>query len=394
MSCRSFLTTMPTVIPLLTSVLLSLASGAEEAKLRPPAQTDVFVARADGVHTYRIPAMLVSPKGSLLVFCEARKQRISDASPTDMVLKRSTDGGKSWSAMQVLVRGSGEEAIMNPCPVVDRTDNSILLFCINAHKDGRGHHRHLLLTSNDDGLTWSEPVDMAERITPYDDTFVSGPGVGIQTNNGRLVIPGYTGVFDSKTRTGCYSRVIYSDDHGRSWKMGNPISIYTTECQVVELADGKLMLNMRDNTGQSCRAVATSDNGGQTWSEPHWDRALNECPCQASFIRYTAADSDDRSRLLFSNPDVSGERYGVVKRTRMSIKLSHDEGKTWLFEKLIHAGPSSYSSLVRLPDGDIGLVYEGGQQQRREWIRFARIPLEWLTDGEDRCDPSFSQRRR
>jgi len=256
-------------------VLLSLASGAEEAKPRPPVQTDVFVARAGGVHTYRIPAMMVSPNGSLLVFCEARKQRISDASPTDMVLKRSTEGGKSWSAMQVLVRGSGEEAIMNPCPVVDRTSKSILLFCVNAHKDGRGHHRHLLLTS---------------------------------------------------------------------------------------------------------------DDNGQTWSETHWDRALNECPCQASFIRYTDADRDDRSRLLFANPDVSGERYGVVKRTRMSVKLSHDEGKTWPFEKLIHAGPSSYSSLVRLPDGDIGLVYEGGQQHRREWIRFARISLEWLTDGNDRFD--------
>lgn len=388
MSCRIFLTITLTASPLLLSMLVSVTSGSEQTKLRPPVQTDVFVARADGVHTYRIPAMIMSPNGSLLVFCEARKQRISDASPTDMVLKRSTDGGRSWSAMQVLVRGNGNEAIMNPCPVVDRADNSILLFCVNAHKDGHGHHRHLLLTSDDDGQTWSEPVDMADRITPYDNTFVSGPGVGIQTDSGRLVIPGYTGVFDSKTRTGCYSRVIYSDDHGQTWKMGEALSAFTSECQVVELANGKLMLNMRENTGKSCRAVATSDDGGKTWSDPQWDRALNECPCQASFIRYTDADRDDRSRLLFANPDVSGERYGVVKRTRMTVKLSHDEGKTWPFAKLIHAGPSSYSSLVRLPNGDIGLVYEGGQQHRREWIRFARISLEWLTDGNDRFDPS------
>ncbi|NQT17196.1 MAG: exo-alpha-sialidase [Planctomycetes bacterium] len=152
----------------------------------------------------------------------------------------------------------------------------------------------------------------------------------------------------------------------------------------MELVDGKLMVNMRDNTGKSCRAVATSSDGGQTWSEPSWDRALNECPCQASLIRYDDARAHGRSRLLFANPDVSGERYGVVHRTRMTVRLSYDGGKTWPVEKLIHAGPSSYSSLVRLPDGDVGLVYEGGQQHRREWIRFARISLAWLTDGQDR----------
>lgn len=204
----------------------------QAADVSPPVQTDVFVSGADGVHTYRIPGMIVSPKGTLLAFCEARKLRVS-------------------------------------------------------------------------------------------------------------------------------------------------------ECQVAELADGRLMLNMRENTGQSCRAVATSDDGGQTWSEPHWDRALNECPCQASFIRYSEAAADERSRLLFANPDVAGERYGVVKRTKMTVRLSYDEGKTWPVKKMVHAGPSSYSSLVRLPDGDLGLAYEGGQQHRREWIRFARFSLAWLTDGSD-----------
>ncbi len=365
------------------SISCTLAFGVQAADASPPVQTDVFVGGADGVHTYRIPAMIISPEGTLLVFCEARKLRISDASPTGMVLKRSTDGGKTWSATQVLVQGQGTEAIMNPCPVVDRTTGTIVLFCINAHKTAHGHHRHLLLTSTDDGETWSQPADIAERITPYDDSFVSGPGVGIQMRSGRLLVPGYTGTFDNKTRTGLYSRVLFSDDHGQHWTMGEALSAFTSECQAVELADGRLMLNMRENTGQSCRAVATSDDGGQTWSEPHWDRTLNECPCQASFIRYSEAAVGKRSRLLFANPDVAGERYGVVKRTKMTVRLSYDEGKTWPVKKLIHAGPSSYSSLVRLPNGDIGLVYEGGQQHRREWIRFARISLGWLTDGAD-----------
>jgi len=357
--------------------------GIEPDQPRPPVETDVFVSGADGVHTYRIPAMIVSPGGALLVFCEARKESIRDASPTDMVLKRSTDGGRTWSPAQVLIQGEGTEAMMNPCPVVDAATGTIVLVSINAHKIEKGHHRHLMMTSTDDGKTWSQPVDLGRRITPYDDTFVSGPGVGIQTTGGRLVVPGYVGKFDEKTRTGCYSCALYSDDHGRSWTLGQKVSACTNECQVVERADGTLMLNMRENTGKSCRAVATSRDGGQTWSQPYWDRALNECPCQASFIRYRGAPHG-RSMLLFANPDVSGERYGVVKRTRMAVKFSYDEGKTWPVEKLIHPGPSSYSSLARLPDGDVGLVYEGGHEHRREWIRFARLSLAWLTDGRDR----------
>ena len=136
-------------LALILCPLISVAGG----KPQPPVQTDVYVAGADNVHTYRIPAMVVSPKGALLVFCEARKERISDASPTDMVLKRSTDGGKTWLPMQVLIPGQGKEAIMNPCPLIDRTNGSIVLFCVSAHEIQHGRHRHLITASKDDGKT-------------------------------------------------------------------------------------------------------------------------------------------------------------------------------------------------------------------------------------------------
>lgn len=100
-------------------------------------------------------------------------------------------------------------------------------------------------------------------------------------------------------------------------------------------------------------------------------------------MRYGFAEQDGRDRLLFANPDNSGERFGILERTRMTVRLSYDEGKTWPVKKLIHAGPSSYSTMVRLPDGDIGLLFEGGEKQRREWIRFVRFSLSWLTDGAD-----------
>lgn len=357
---------------------------AAETKADAPEQINVFVSGTDGVNTYRIPGMLVAPDGALLVFCEARKQSITDASPTDMVLRRSVDGGRTWLPMQVLLHGEGNEAFMNPCPVVDRSNGAVILFCINANKVKENHHRHVLLTSNDSGKTWAGPVDAGPRITNYDETFVSGPGVGIQMKNGRLVIPGYAGEWDDDTQSGYYSRVLYSDDHGKSWRLGSRVAEFSDESQAVELKDGKLMLNMRGDMGKSCRGVAMSKNGGHTWSDFYWDRALNECPCQASFIRYSLAEHDGKDRLLFANPDNTGEKYGVAERTKITVRLSYDEGKTSPIKKLIHPGPSSYSSLVRLPDGDIGLVYEGGEQHRREWIRFARFSLSWLTDGADK----------
>ncbi len=346
-------------------------------------QTDLFISGTGGYHTYRIPAILLSPKGHVLAFCEARKESHRGGTPTDLVLRRSTDGGKSWLPMQVLIHLPNGDAIMYPVPVVDPATRAIVLVCTRVAGHTATHYGHLLITSTDDGETWSEPVDLAPRIAAYDDTFMPGSGIGIATRSGRLVIPGCTGVYDLKTETGCYSRVLYSDDHGKSWRLGAPVGEFTDESQVVELADGRLMLNMRQNVRKKCRAVALSGDGGESWSKVYWDPALNECPCQASFIRYTLAGPDDRNRLLFANPDIAGERFASVERARMTLKLSYDEGRTWPVKKLIHAGPSAYSSLVRLPDGRIGLLFEGGEKHRREWIRFVRLTLDRLTDGDD-----------
>ncbi|MFN0167654.1 MAG: exo-alpha-sialidase [Bryobacteraceae bacterium] len=363
--------------------LLGLTSIAAEPQPSEPVKTDVFVASQGGVHTYRIPAIIAAPSGALLVFCEARKVSIQDASPTDMVVRRSVDGGKTWLAIQTLIRGEGTDAIMNPCAVVDRTSGAVLLLTCNTNRGKRGEHRsHLLVSSRDHGKTWSAPVDLGKRIANYDDTFVPGPGIGIQTASGRLVIPGYTGESVDEDEKGTRSRVVYSDDHGQTWRMGKPVSVDTNESQVIELADGRLMLNMRQGTGQSCRAIALSKDGGETWDPVYWDRTLNESPCQASIVRYSLAGRNSKSRILFANPDNVGARYGV-DRTKMTVRVSYDEARTWPVKKLIHAGPSSYSGLVRLSNGDVGLIFEGGEKHRREWIRFVRLPLKWLTDGKD-----------
>ncbi len=379
---------MKHTLTLITALLLAplAALHAETVSPSEPAKTNVFVAGQDGVSTYRIPAMIISPSGALLVFCEARKKVITDASPTDMVLKRSLDGGRTWLPLQVLVRGEGPDALMNPVALTDRTTGTVFLLCRKTNLRTHGaHHRHLLLSSRDNGQTWSAPADIGGKIGAYDETFVPGPGCGIQTKSGRLVIPGYTcpEKLDAKNETGFRSRVIYSDDGGKNWRMGKPVDNHTNESQVVELADGRLMLNMRQGTGQSCRAVAISKDGGESWGSITWDRVLNECPCQASILRHSSVDKDGRSLILFANPDNAGALFGAVERTKMTVRISYDEAQTWPVKKLIHVGPSSYSGLVRFPNGDAGVIFEGGEKHRREWIRFMRLPLAWLGDGKE-----------
>lgn len=343
-------------------------------------QTDVFVAGSDGVHTYRIPALVVAPGGSLLAFCEARKVAMRDASPTDLVLKRSADSGRTWGAMQIVVPGLGDEAIMNPCPVVD--GDSVLLFCMNAHKTEAGRHRHLLVRSADDGATWSAPEDITEAVG--NDTFISGPGVGIRMRSGRLVIPGYTNVYaPDRTRIASFSGVVFSDDRGRSWRVGQPVDYpMSNESQVVELDDGVLMLNWRvQKKGEGhpgFRGKVISLDGGESWSAPTLDRGLPEWPCQAGLARVRPDGGSGRSRLIFSNPEPNPGKG----RSRMTVRASEDDGRTWPIVRLICEGPAAYSTPAVLPDGRFGLLYECGEQIPYERIRFTCFSWDWLRQAK------------
>lgn len=343
-------------------------------------QVDVFVGGTDNVNTYRIPSLIVAPGGTLLAFSEARKQRRNDASPTDMVLKRSTDGGRTWGPKQIVIAGQGDEAIMNPCPVV--VGKSVLLFCMNAHKTDRGHHRHLLVRSDDEGATWSEPRDVTDAVG--DDTFIPGPGVSIRMRTGRIVVPGYSAEFaEDGTRIASYSRVAFSDDEGQSWRLGEHVGYaMSNESQVVELGDGSLMFNWRIQKYEpdcpGCRGVSISTDGGATWGEPAMAEALNDVHCQSGFVRWVAPDG--HAILLFSNPDA---KIGpdCKQRTRMTVRLSTDEGCTWPAARLVHAGMSAYSCPAVLPDGTIALIYEYGEEALYERLRVALFTRDWLEAG-------------
>jgi sialidase-1 len=333
----------------------------------PPAHTDLFVAGEGGYHTYRIPALIATAKGTLLAFCEGRRNSRSDSGDIDLLVRRSTDGGRTWSPQSV-VADFGEDTIGNPAPVVDRTTGVIwLLLTFNKGSDhlkqivaGAAAPRTVWITrSGDDGVTWAPPVEISASVRRPDWTwYATGPGNGIQLKSGRMIVPCDHDVAGTMTR---HSHVIYSDDHGATWKIGGIAADKTNESAIAEISGGRLQLNMRSLHGKNRRAVAESGDGGLTWSDVRLDDALVEPVCQASLIRAG-------KRLLFSNP-------ASVKRERMTLKMSRDDGRTWNAGLVLHEGPAAYSSLVMIGSKTAGLLYERGQQSPYERISFVRLPV-------------------
>ncbi len=328
-------------------------------------QTDIFVGGEEGYAIYRIPALLLTPNGVLLAICEARKNGPSDAGDIDLILKRSLDNGKTWSA-PIIIRDDGVNTIGNPVPVADSATGAVIL--VFTKNNDTVHAAR----SEDDGLTWSAPEDITADVKlPGWEWYAAGPGHGIQLRSGRLLIP-----CDHTEKNVIFSHVIYSDDHGKTWNLGGSSGKYTDEATAVELADGSVYLNSRSNHMKGMRAFAVSKDGGETFSDIRFEKAHIEPVCQASVARFSLASDGGRDMLLFSNP---ADRT----RVKMTVKLSYDEARTWPVAKLVNPGKSGYSDLATLPDKTIGLLYERGEVQYWEKITFARFTLEWLTDGKD-----------
>ena len=341
-------------------------------------QQDVFISGRAGYHTYRIPAIVTSTNGTLLAFCEGRKEGSGDSGDIDIVFRRSLDSGASWTQAKTII-DFGPDTIGNPAPVVDRETRVIWLLLTRnpggtGEKEiiqtGAGGTRTVWVThSEDDGANWAEPTEITRDVKPNDWTwYATGPVNGIQTRSGRLVIPCNHEV---KGHAGFYSHIIYSDDHGKTWKLGGSTAELTDESTVAELWDGTLLLNMRSNAGRQRRAVSVSKDGGLHWSAPYFDRTLIEPVCQGSLIRHGGETEGGKAFLLFSNP--ASER-----RVRMTIRASGDEGRSWCCSRLVHEGPSAYSCLTVLNDGTVGLLYERGDVDPYEKITFARIRLDWI----------------
>jgi sialidase-1 len=341
-------------------------------------EVEVFRAGIGGYHTYRIPALLTTPKGTLLAFCEGRKNSASDSGDIDLLLRRSFDGGKTWSAVQKLA-DMGTDTIGNPAPVFERKTGTIFLLLTRnpsstterqiTREALRNARTVWIMRSRDDGATWADPVEITQQTKRPDWTwYATGPGNGIQLRSGRLVIPCD---HNEAPNDGRYSHIIYSDDRGETWQIGAVAAEMTNESAVAELKDGSLLLNMRSYHGKNRRAVQRSMDGGSTLGPLALDDALIEPVCQASLISAMPAGRKNDNRLLFSNP-------AATSRRNMTVRLSRDGGRTWPVSRVIFAGPSAYSSLAVLRDRTIGLLYERGEKGPYERIMFARFDPAWL----------------
>jgi sialidase-1 len=390
------------------NVLLLEGAGLAKDSITDSAvsKIDLFWQGKGDVHTYRIPGIVVTAKGTVLAYCEARKLSAADRGEIEIHLRRSTDGGKSWSEPVQIAHigerlprnpympdvkldkdlgGPEEQTVNNPMAIADRDGTVHFVYCVE--------YRHAFyMRSDDDGLTWSEPVDITAVIKDFRpavnwQSFATGPGHGIQLLNGRLIVPIWLADYRKDATVRRAASVIFSDDGGQSWQAGELAISGGTESAVAERPDGSVLISTRNSSQR--RALSVSPDGVSNWSETRFADELLEAGCMAGLVRHPGDALEAEPLLLFSNPHTTQRpnRY----RRNVSIKLSRDGGETWPVHRVLEPGPSAYSDLAVLPDGTVLCFYESGDpdvvRRGRDWayarLRLARFSLDWLRVGDE-----------
>lgn len=348
--------------------------------------------KQDACECYRIPGLATTKKGTLIAVYDNRYNNCKDLQEdVDVGMSRSTDGGQTWEPMKVIMDmkewgglSNQLNGIGDPAVLVDEVTGTIWVAALWLH----GHDKDkmawwvsksgmtpqetgqfILVKSEDDGKTWSEPINITLSIKdPKWNLFFNGPGAGITLKDGTLVFAAQ--YKDEKAVP--HSTLIYSQDRGKSWKVGVGAKSDTTEAQVVELSDGSIMLNMRDDRNRQNkdnlygRSVATTKDFGKTWTEhPTSRKALIEPNCMASIIGYN--HSDGKRYYFFSNPADANRRVNIT------IKASNDEAQTW--DKMpqinLYADENfGYSCMSIVENKYIGILYEGAGD-----LYFQKIPI-------------------
>ena len=332
----------------------------------PLTHVDVFRAGVDGYHTYRIPALVAAPDGSLLAFAEARKQNSGDPGrgDIDLVYKRSADGGANWSAMKVLDDPGEGWSASNPVPVTDRNRRRVWIV-YNRWEPGHGTESSKPGTSNnqvwarwsgDNGVTWSAAIDLTRAARDYDHwgAMFTGPGGGIQTRKGRLVVPAAAKVAEGPSLD-MRAYAVYSDDHGKTWRHGALVASHTDENQIVELPDGALLMDARQDKGEH-RWEMRSTDGGATWSEPQPGQTVTPVCTSLAVIG---------GHKVWVGPAGPG-------RKRLAVRI--DGGP----DRVVSEGFAAYSSTIALKGGAAGVLWERGDSAGYQFITFTRLPAEFL----------------
>lgn len=338
--------------------LLAMLFVSSIVRADDPTSTLLFDSGREGYPRYRIPTLITTRQGTVIAFCEGRKGGRGLTGDIDIVCKSSLDSGKTWSELRV-VADEGDNTLGNPCAVIDSRVGTIWLALTRSLGvdteelivDGKSQEttRVYLTKSSDDGRTWSPLREITQAAKRPDWTWYgTGPGIGVELQSGRLVIPCYHTEAKSKLYR---SHMIYSDDHGESWRLGQPVGENCTECQVAERRDGTLYLTARSIAGEPTRTIAVSRDGGATWEPAQRDQALYDSSCQASLL-VLPSHPNDGPRWLFCHP------AGPDGRRNLTVRLSADEGRTWPVSLRLQPGDSQYSCLAQLPDGQIGCLYD------------------------------------
>ena len=370
-------------------------------------KSTLFEARKGGYKTFRVPGILATPIGTVVVTAEARPGG-GDWGNNDIVLRQSTDHGVTWAEPHLLLNryDYGPGPLSNFVMIHDAVEGCIhALFCHN-------YERVYNMRSDNEDATFSDPVEITEMLLPFRESYpwrviATGPGHGIQLSNGRLLVPVWMSD-GSGTEFGPHNlghrpsevAVIFSDDHGVTWQCSDFVAhtsdriINPSETIPVQLNDGRVLLNIRSESKQNRRLISTSQDGATGWTDLRFDDALLEPVCMASILKLEY-NTHRPKPIIFANPDnlenelTPGGRNLAHDRKRLTVKLSTDDCQTWSISKVLEPGPSGYSDLAETPDGNIFCVYEDGMvfhMTDTRAVTIARFDLAWLSGDERKSE--------
>lgn len=378
---------------------------------------DLFVARTHGYWTYRIPGIAVTGRDTVLVTTEARPGQGGDYDFNDILMRRSTDGGQTFEPMVKRVDHAtyGDGPVSNFVMIPDRKSGRVRAV---FHHD---YARAFTLYSDDDGASWSEPVEITDVFERFRDDYpwqvcANGCGRGLQLRSGRMVIPVWlsdsSGSEMGKGHRGHRPSdvtLIYSDNGGETWERGEFVCrngmivdeepvVFPSETTAVERSDGSVMFNLRSESKRNRRLTVVSPDGVSGWHSHAWQEQLLEPVCMACMLRVDWPQETRPGRILFSNPDnlenelIPPGNNLAHDRKRLTVKASLDDGITWPVSKVIEAGPSGYSALAMLRDGTVLCLYEADIVTRMcddRYLRLARFDMDWINEPHSKKTQLF-----
>ena len=344
-----------------------------------PAQSVVFESGRDGYSSYRIPAMVALPNGDILAFCEGRVHGAADFGDVDIVMKRSADGGKIWSALQLVVDNDDLQA-GNPAPVLDLLDpqfpqGRLFLFYNTGNqpeqaiREGKGLREVWYISSTDGGKNWSPPVNItAQTHIPEAGwrSYAITPGHALQLtqglHKGRVFVAANHSEGEPKPDfTDYYAHGFFTDNHGKTFEISQIVPLPgSNEATAAELPGGGLLMNMRNQSGQPRqRIVARSDNRETTWDTVYFDAQLPDPVCQGTLLNLRHSPG----AIAFCNA------ASTQHRDSLTLRISFDGGFSWPQQWLVDADPrkpsfTAYNDLVELDEKTIGVLYEQDNYRR------------------------------